>query len=95
MTIKTQTNQYMTSCLNSRMKQKMMIIIHAVHAKIHFQNILRYFLDNIDTETMDIIWLFTNKNVKYLFHKFKNYLLFNGLNTVPSGTQKLQKLKLL
>ena len=53
MTIKTQTNQYMTSYLNSRMKQKMMIIIHAVHAKIHFQNILRYFLDNADTETMD------------------------------------------
>ena len=38
---------------------------------------------------MDKFDFFTNKNVKYLFYKFNDYLLFNGLNTVPVRHSKI------
>ena len=34
---------------------------------------------------------FTNKNVKYLFYKFNDYMLFNGQNTVPVRHSKIVK----
>ena len=59
------------------MKQKK--IIHATLTyKDSFSNYLRYFLDDIDAETVDKFDFFTNKDVKYLFYS----LLFNRQNTV-------------
>lgn len=64
------------------MKQKK--IIHATLTyKDSFSNYLKHFLDNIDAEPVDKFDFSTNKNVKYYFEKFKDYLLFNGENTVP------------
>ena len=57
-----------------------------------FFNYLRYFLDNlddIDAGTVDKFDFFTNKNVKYLFYKFNDYLLFNRQNTVPVKHSKI------
>ena len=49
------------------MKQKK--IIHATLTyKDSFSNYLRYFLDDIDAETVDKFDFFTNKDVKYLFY---------------------------
>ena len=63
------------------------------HATLTYKNsfpiYLRYILDNIDGETVDKFDFFTNKNVKYLFYKFNDYLLFNGLNTVPIRHSKI------
>ena len=57
-------------------------IIHATLTyKDFFSNYLRYFLDDIDAETVDKFHFFTNKNFKYLFYKF-NDKTFNGQNTV-------------
>ena len=59
-------------------------IIHAtVTYKDSFSNYIKYFLDDIDAETVDKFDLFTNKYVKHLFYKFNNYLLFRNLPTVP------------
>ena len=67
-------------------------IIHATLTyKDSFSNYLRYFLDHIDAETVDKFDFFTNKNVKYLFYKFNDYLLFSGQNTVPVRNSKIVK----
>ena len=65
-------------------------IIHATLTyKDSFSNYLRYFLDDIDAETVNKFDFFTNKNVKYRFYKFNDYLLFNGQKTLfQSGTLK-------
>ena len=63
----------------------------STNLKDSFSNYLRYFLDNIDAETVDKFDFFTNKNVKYLFYKFNDYLLFNGQNTVPLRHSKIAK----
>ena len=70
------------------MKQKRLFM---QHYKIPFSNYLRYFLDNIDAETVDKFHFFTNKNVKYLFYKFNGYLLFNEQNTFPVRHSKVAK----
>ena len=57
--------------------------------KDSFLNNLRYILDIIDVETVDKFDFFTNKNVKSLFYKFNDYLLFNGLNTVAVRHSKI------
>ena len=41
-----------------------------------FSNYVRNFLDDIDHETVDKYNLFTNKNVKYLFYRLNDFLLF-------------------
>ena len=70
------------------MKQKRLFM---QHYKISFSNYLRYFLDNIDAETVDKFDFFTNKNVKYFFYKFNDYLLFNEQNTVLVRHSKIAK----
>ena len=59
--------------------------------KDSFSNCLRYFLDDIDAETVGKFDFLTNKNVKYLFYKFNDHLLFNGQNTVPVRHSKIVK----
>ena len=46
-------------------------------------------MDNIYAETVDKFDFFVNKNVKYLFHRFNNYLLFRSLPTVPVRHSKI------
>ena len=76
------------------MKQKK--IIHATLTyKDLFFNYLRYFLDNIDAEMVDKFNYFTNKNVKRLFYKFNDYLLFSGQNTVPVRHSKIVQNEIL
>ena len=38
---------------------------------------------------------FAYRNVKYLFYKFSNYLLFSGLNTVPVRHSKVNENKIV
>ena len=43
-----------------------------------FSNYIRNFLDDIDHEMVDKSDFFTNKNVKHLFHRFNDFLLFRS-----------------
>ena len=43
-----------------------------------FSNYIRNILDDIDHKTVDKYDFFTNKNVKYLFYRFNDFLLFRG-----------------
>ena len=61
--------------------------------KDYFSNYLKYFLDDIDNETVEKFDIFEHKNVKYLFYKFNDYLLFSGLNTVPVRHLKINENK--
>ena len=62
------------------MKQKKKTIYTTLTYKDSFSNYLRCFLGDISAESVDKFDFFTNKNVKYVFNKFNDYLLFNGLN---------------
>ena len=58
-------------------------VIHATLTyKYSFSNYLKYFVDDLDNETVKKFDFFADKHVKYLFYKFSDYLTFNGLNTV-------------
>ena len=71
-------------------------IIHATLTyRDSFSNYLKYFLDDLDNETVKKFDLFAHKNVKYLFYKFNDYLLFNGLNTVPMRHSKINENKIV
>ena len=64
-------------------------VIHATLTnKDFFWNYLKYFLDDIDNETVKKFDFFAHKNVNYLFYKFSSYLLFSELNTVQWGTRE-------
>ena len=68
--------------LNQQDKTKQ--VVHAALTyKDSFSNYLKYFLDDVDNETIEKFDFFAHKNVKYLFYKFNDYLIFNGMNTVP------------
>ena len=67
-------------------------IIHATLTyKNSFSNYLRYFLDNIDAETVDKFDFFTNKNVKYHFYMFSVYLLLSVQTMVRVRQSKIVK----
>ena len=71
-------------------------VIHATLAyNDSFLNYLKYFLDDVDNETVKKFDFFVHKNVKYLFYKFKDYLLFSGLNTVPVRHSKINEHKIV
>ena len=71
-------------------------VIHATLAyNESFLNYLKYFLDDVDNETVKKFDFFVHKNVKYLFYKFKDYLLFSGLNTVPVRHSKINEHKIV
>ena len=55
-----------------------------------FSNYIRNFLDDIDHETVDKYDFFKNKNVKYLFYRFNDFLLFTGqpIPTVRNSKKK-------
>ena len=60
-----------------------------------FSNYINYFLDDIDADTFDRFDIFTNKNVKYLFYRFNNYLLFRSQPTVPVKHSKISENKIV
>ena len=60
-----------------------------------FSNYIKYFLDDIDAETVDKFDFFVNKNVKYLFYRFNNYLLFRSLPTAPVRHSKIAENKIV
>ena len=43
-----------------------------------FSNYIRLFLDDIDQKTFEKYDIFPNKNVKHLFYRFNDFLLFRG-----------------
>ena len=66
-------------------------VIHATLTyKDSFSNYLKHFLDDADNKTVEKLD-FAHKNVKDLFYKFNDYLLFNGLNTVPVRHSKINE----
>ena len=71
-------------------------VIHAtLTCKNSFSNYLKYFLDDINNETVEKFGFFTYKNVKYLFYKFNDYLLFNELITVSVRHSKINENKIV
>ena len=69
--------------------------IHATLTyKDSFLNYLKYFLDDVDNETVEKFDFFAHKNVKYLYYKFNDYLFFNGLNTVRVRHSKINENKI-
>ena len=59
-------------------------------------NYLKCFLDDLDNETVEKFFdFFAYKNVKYLFYKFNDYLLFNGLNTVAVRHSRINENKIV
>ena len=77
------TNESIYSFSLNRQDETKQVVHATLTYKDSFPNYLKYFLDDINNETVEKFDFFTNKNVKYLFYKFNNYLLFNELNTVP------------
>ena len=70
-------------------------IIHTTLTYIDsFSNYLKYFLDGLDNKTVEKFDFFPQKNVKYLLYKFSDYLLFNGLNTVPVKHSRINENKI-
>ena len=71
-------------------------VIHATLTnKDSFSNYLKHFLDDIDNKTVEKFDFFAHENVKYLFNKFNDYSLFNGLNTVPMRHSKINENKIV
>ena len=71
-------------------------IIHTTLTYIDpFSNYLKYFLNNLDNETGKNFDFFPQKNVKYLFYKFNDYLLYNRLNTVPMRHSRINENKIV
>ena len=65
-------------------------IIHATLTYTDsFSNYIKYFLGDIDAETLDKFDFFVNKNVKCLYCRFNDYLLFRSLPTVPVRHSKI------
>ena len=54
-------------------------------------NHLKYFIDDVDNETVENFDIFANQNVNYLFYQFNDYLPFNGLNKVPVRHSKINE----
>ena len=70
-------------------------LIHATLTyKDSFPNYSNYYLDDIDNETVEKYDFFAHKNVKYLFYKFNDYLLFNGVNIVLVRHWKINENKI-
>ena len=59
-----------------------------------FSNYIRNFLDDIDHEAVDKYDFFTNKNVKYLFYRFNDFLLFRGRTILTLRHSKKVPMKL-
>ena len=71
-------------------------IMHATLTyKDSFSNYLKYFLDDLENESVEKFDFFAHKSLKYLFYKFNDYLLFNRLNTVPVRHSRINENKIV
>ena len=87
------TNESIHSFLLNQQDETKQIIHATLTYKDSFSNYFKYFLDDLDNETVEKFDLFAYKNVNYLFYKFSNYLLFSGLNTVPVRHSRINENK--
>ena len=71
------------------------VIQAALTYKNSFSNYLKYSPDDVDKETVEKFDFLAHKNVKYLFYKLNNYLLFNELNMVPVRHSKINENKIV
>ena len=72
------TNESIYSFFLNQQDETKQVIHTTLTYKDSFSNYLKYFLDDVDNETVKKFDFFAHKNVKYLFYKFNDYLLFNG-----------------
>ena len=85
------TNESIYSFLLNQQDETKQIIHATLPYSDSFSNYLKYFLDDLDNETVKKFDFFEHKNVKHLFYKFNNYLVFNGQNTVPVRHWKINE----
>ena len=85
------TNESIYSFFLNQQDETKQVIHTTLIYKDSFSNYLKYFLDDVDNETVKKFDFFAHKNVKYLFYKFNDYLLFDGLNTVPVRHSKINE----
>ena len=89
------TNESIYSFLLNQQDETKQIIHATLTYRDSFSNYLKYFLDDLDNETVEKFDFFAYKNVKYLFYKFNDYLLFNGLNTVAVRHSRINENKIV
>ena len=89
------TNESIHSFLLNKQDETKQIIPATLIYKDFFSNYLKYFLDDIDNETVKKFDFFAHKNVKYLFFKFNDYLLFNWRNKAPVRHSKINENKIV
>ena len=93
MIIITRMNQYTVFLSNQQDETKKIIYANLTYID-SFSNYLKYFLDDLD-KTVEKFDFFANKNVRYLFYKFSDYLLFNRLNAVPVRHSRINENKIV
>ena len=89
------TNESIYSFLLNQQDETKQVIHATLTYKDSFSNYLKYFLDDVDKETVQKFDFFAHKNVKYLFYKLNDYLLFNRLNMVPVRHSKINENKIV
>ena len=89
------TNKSIYSFLLNQKDETKEVVHPTLTYKDYFSNYLKYFLDDVDNETVEKSEFFAHKNVKYLFYKCNDYLLFNALNTVPVRQLKMNENKIV
>ena len=84
------TNESIYSFLLNQQDETKQVIHTTLTYKDSFSNYLKYFLDDLDNETVEKFDFFAYKNVNCPFYKFNDYLLFNGQNTVLVRHSKMK-----
>ena len=89
------TNELMYSFLLNQQDETKQIIHATLTHTVSFSNYLKYFLGDLDNETVEKFDFSARKNAKYLFYKFNGYLLFNRQNTVSVRHSKINENKIV
>ena len=89
------TNESIYSFLLNQQDETKQIIHATLTYRDSFSSYLKYFLYDLDNKTLEKFDFFTHKNVKYLFYKFNDYLLFNRQNIVPVRHLKINENKIV
>ena len=88
-------NKSICSFLLNQQDETKQVIHGSLAYKDSFSNYLRHFLDDAYNKTVEKFDFFCTQNVKDLFYKFNDYLLLNGLNTVPVRHSKINENKIV
>ena len=89
------TNESIYSFLLNQQDKTKQIIHATLTYRNSFSNYLKYFSDDLGNKTVEKFAFVAYKNVKYLFYKFNDYLLFNGLNTLPARLSRINENKVV